>query len=92
MKVAKQETLETLLRAVDLAFGMDKKPAGNTFVYSLGPIYDGWRFNVTDNWYEWSAQGFKHDFYSYDAASCIRAFLTYIKKNKIKPAKLRWRE
>lgn len=87
--MTKAKSLEQLLAEVDKAFDLGKKPSNQTFVYSIGTIYNGWQFNVTDNWYRWADLDLKHDFNGKTAAACIQAFLDYIKENKINPASLR---
>lgn len=77
------KTLEQLLRECDQLWSYDE-PIAYTFNYTLGRFPGGWQFSVTNDWYKWNDAGLKHTFGVYTTASgAIRAFLNYVRENKI---------
>lgn len=89
----KKQKLNELIAKVDKAFGIDKKPSSDTYIYHIGRINKRWCLNVVDDWHQWFAN--KHmttDFYGYSPEEAITSFLSYIKLHKIDPYKWRCKE
>lgn len=82
--------MKDLIKKVNKAFGLNKKPAGSTFAWSIGPINNRWQFDVTDNWYKWQDLGLCFIFTGDSPEETLQNFLDYIKKQNIDPYLLRW--
>jgi hypothetical protein len=81
--------LKTLLAKVDALFPKPKKDGLGTYNYSLGKFPRGWQFVLTNNWYAWSYNGYKHRFGLYrEPEYAVEAFLAYVKQHKINVKKL----
>lgn len=81
---------DTLIEKVNEAFGIDRTPAGSTYVWTVGPIRGGWQLNVTDDWHRWMDYGYQHIFNAPTLREALIAFLDYIEEQEMDPYKLRY--
>lgn len=82
------ENLKELLKKCDELWNYNEEIAF-TYNYTLGKFPGGWKFTVSNNWYNWSEKGLKHSFGVYtEPEYAIQAFLNYVRDNGIDVNKL----
>ena len=79
------KSLETLIKEVDALFPTSPDCEGIlSYNYTLGRFPCGWKFSVTNNWYNWSDKRLEHQFGVYKKPEyALQAFLNYVKENNI---------
>lgn len=59
-----------------------------TYLFTIGPIYGGWQFNVTRSWDHWMDCGLEYHFSGATHREALIAFLKYVRDNQIDVAEL----